>query len=327
MYRQTVENISKYSAKKILVECDIKSSEKCKGIYEASMCSISKTRERNNGIDICQPCSFFSKSDRSSTRSRLKETAKCQLKISSGCYDEYETTLGAINRSKMINNGKVVCRKCAFRKKMTGNNGTNLKYKYDYNYFDKIDKPEKAWILGWIASDGHVQKDGWGISIQIHEKDIDALEKIRDIVLPDYELKRNLGKGKNQVMFKISSVHIVEQICKHLKIKPGKKSRTVKFPDLDSDELKRMFIRGFFEGDGYVMTRKLNKYPRAGITTGSKEMRDSIQEVVNLKCGNYDSGDLEYNGVNAINFLKWLYIDEQKFCLNRKIKKSKELFE
>lgn len=59
--------------------------------------------------------------------------------------------------------------------------------------FKKIDSPEKAYLLGWIASDGSIRY--FGFIIKFHKKDLKILEKLRDIIckdLPINEYRENM---------------------------------------------------------------------------------------------------------------------------------------
>ena len=57
----------------------------------------------------------------------------------------------------------------------------------DVNFFETIDSKEKAYILGWIASDGYVDKQH--IEITLHKKDIEVLEYIKNTLDPTISLK------------------------------------------------------------------------------------------------------------------------------------------
>ena len=58
-----------------------------------------------------------------------------------------------------------------------------------------------------------------------------------------------------------------EDQCRLLKLdKWGKKSRSVRMPALSSKESKIHFLRGYFDGDGFVKT---TVYPERGIASVS----------------------------------------------------------
>lgn len=193
-----------------------------------------------------------------------------------------------------------------------GRNNPNTKYQLDDNLFKEIKTEDEAYLLGWIASDGSLCKNS--ISIAIHKKDRLILEKLRNIVCSDIPIK---DKTETIIYFDINSKNIVNDVCKWLNIKPGKKSYIVDFPELETDDLKWVFLRGFFDGDGFVSSiSKTHTNPRCGITTTSKKMRDKIKDFCKIPCGEYDI-TLEWNSNNALDFLDKLY-KNSKYRLNRK---------
>lgn len=74
------------------------------------------------------------------------------------------------------------------------------KYQLDEHYFDSIDTPNKAYILGFLHSDGSNFPDKSTISLSLQEEDIDILERIRKelksekpLEFLDYSNKHDFG--------------------------------------------------------------------------------------------------------------------------------------
>ena len=57
--------------------------------------------------------------------------------------------------------------------------GGRRKYQLDECYFDEIDTPNKAYILGFLCADGTNNRDKGTVSMTLEEGDFDILEKIR----------------------------------------------------------------------------------------------------------------------------------------------------
>jgi len=155
----------------------------------------------------------------------------------------------------MMVNIDEICRFCSLHRI----NNSNTKYLFDDCFFEHIDSPEKAYLLGWIASDGSIRYSGF--IIKIHKKDLKILEKLRDIIckkLPINEYRENM------VEITIASQKIIAaDLTKHLKLpfskdSSYKKSNIVQFPDLETEELKWHFLRGYVDGDGSIYTTKKN---------------------------------------------------------------------
>ena len=81
---------------------------------------------------------------------------ECDFKVNKKCKNIYKTSYKSYFKNISRNNGKLICLFCSRDMKFSGRNNPNCKYKnIDDNYFQQINK-EKAYLLGWIASDGCV---------------------------------------------------------------------------------------------------------------------------------------------------------------------------
>jgi deoxyuridine 5'-triphosphate nucleotidohydrolase len=181
------------------------------------------------------------------------------------------------------------------------------------SFFETVDSEAKAYLLGWIASDGAINRNGT-ISIALHRRDAPMLEILRRIIceeLPVRPLRDTI------VSLTIPSKAIVASVCKWLDISPGKKSQTVGFPPLGRDDLKWAFLRAYFEGDGTISSAGSKATsPRCSITTNSPRMKRAIREFCGVKCSE-SADELAWQGNNALDFLSKLY-DNAGFFLPRK---------
>ena len=63
------------------------------------------------------------------------------------------------------------CSRVCWGISVLGRGNQNSRYKQlDDTFFSEIDSPSKAYLLGWIASDGTIGKNGT-ISIALHKRD------------------------------------------------------------------------------------------------------------------------------------------------------------
>lgn len=127
---------------------------------------------------------------------------QCEFNTSNKCKQIVEQEYRAIIKNINNNQGKYRCLFCA-----------HSKYNFDLNFFKNIDSEEKAYLLGWIASDGYIGKKF--IRIKIHKKDIKILEKLRDIICKEIPIKI---KNEKYVQFVVNSVNICKDLCKWLKL-------------------------------------------------------------------------------------------------------------
>ena len=211
------------------------------------------------------------------------------------------------------------------------------KYYVDESYFDSIDTPNKAYILGFLYADGNNCKDKGTISMSLEEHDKDILEKIRKELKSEKPLeyidnskKCNNGYNyKNQYRLSIFSKHICETLEK-IGMVPNK-SLVLSFPDIREDLIPH-FIRGYFDGDGsisqhYVAGKHSPQYVLTITSTESfcKSISKIANDTLDLYVGVYDAAC--HNGVTRVcsisgkwvvkKFLDWIYCDA-KLYLQRK---------
>ena len=137
------------------------------------------------------------------------------------------------------------------------------KYSVNEDFFKRIDSEEKAYILGFICADGHIQPDR--LCIGVASKDVDILYKIRKALNSNHPIKevtktnpyRNTDNKTlllSELM--IGSVNLVKPL-----FKMGLTSN--KTYTLNGGIIKyvpkyliRDFLRGYFDGDGNVFFGK-----------------------------------------------------------------------
>lgn len=245
-----------------------------------------------------------------STQSGKKVSKICDLQTSKNCEKKVIREYRHIFNNKQRNNGKYICFQCFKHEYSSGHNAPNSKYNYDNNLFKKINCEEKAYILGLIASDGHIDKSLSRISIALHKQDEEILRRVRDYICK--EIPIGICKNKMRV-FKIHSREMAKDIARWLKIHGGKKSHTVQFPDID-ESLMRHFIRGYFDGDGSI-PRNLNKYPTCSIGSNSSDILSVLEtKYMAKKAGNTS---VYWSGNKCLDFLGLLY-DNSSISMARK---------
>lgn len=203
------------------------------------------------------------------------------------------------------------------------------KWTIDENYFDIIDTPNKAYILGFLYADGYnSEKDGY-FRIRLSISDSDILEKINKEIGSNKPLKteeiKQYGKYKSQdcCILQINNLHISKRLAE-LGVTQGK-SLTCQFPNWLNKDLYSHFFRGVFDGDGWI-AKDIQK--RSIGICGSKDFINDMSLWLELNIGveckvrvrNNDTGFSEFNiGVRGgvYKFLDYIYANAD-LCLNRK---------
>lgn len=254
--------------------------------------------------------------------SHRRVSVTCEFKASPRCRVSWSIEERLANETRANNAGKIVCRACSIALKRAGRTNPNARYRdLDDHLLDDIDSDEKAYLLGWLASDGSITANT--IALFVHGKDRPTLERVRDLVCPSLPLK---AKRPSLVGFTINSQAMVRAVCRWLDIVPGKKSSTVGFPRLASPALTWAFVRGFFDGDGSVSSvdaanRRATHggwpSPRCSITSNSSRFLDELQEFVRIPA-HRAKDKVEWSGANALDFLGRIYNHPSSLALTRK---------
>lgn len=211
---------------------------------------------------------------------------------------------------------------------------------FDINFFKKIDTEEKAYILGLFYSDGYVSKSESGFELNI--RDIDILEKIKNYIGGDFNVKtrKRQYKGNEIEMcsYRIASEIIARQL-KELGVFE-RKSLILQFPsdDIVPDNLKRHFIRGYFDGDGSISqygNKKQIKTLYCGCVSFISKLNDYLykKNVINRSSLNFGKDkdrkifcSIEWSGFkNMKSLFEYMYNDSNIYG-NRKYNKFLDIF-
>lgn len=200
------------------------------------------------------------------------------------------------------------------------------KYSLNEYYFDEIDTPIKAYILGFFYADGCNYKPKQTISMSLQEDDKDILERIRNEIgserqleFLDYTNKHDFGYNyKNQYRLLLFSAHM----CRTLEKKgmSPNKSLILEFPEWLDENLYSHFIRGYFDGDGSVVFPTYSDSAIITITSTEKFctfIKDYLEKTLSIR--GYITDASNHNGITKVfgignkqkvkTFLDWLYKD------------------
>jgi len=203
----------------------------------------------------------------------------------------------------------------------------NKKYHLDETYFDKIDTPNKAYILGLLYADGNVSKKGYIITLSLQERDKHILESInkelnydKPLVLVDNSSKK--GNVQNSYVLRIHNKYMANSLNK-CGVVPCK-SHILKFPFWLNRGLMRHFIRGYLDGDGNIT--KNPKYKHVSFI-GSGLMMDGLKEFIEdelkIHCSIYYHPNKSNKivsiggGIQAKKLLDYLYKDADMYLIRK----------
>lgn len=160
------------------------------------------------------------------------------------------------------------------------------KYHCNYHYFDQIDTPNKAYILGFLHADGcNYMNDKTAVyhwQIELQRQDEDILKAMMAEIEYDGKLRYvthhyEHRKDVDSAMFYVCNRHMCEALCL-VGVHPHKTYDTT-WPEWMPDELVPHFIRGLLDGDGCITKQKT-----AGIA-GTRGLIEPMQEVIERMTG------------------------------------------
>ena len=208
----------------------------------------------------------------------------------------------------------------------------NRKYKLNENYFDEINTPNKAYILGFLYADGCNSMQKSTIHISLQEEDKQILEDMRKEIGSEKELefidnsnKHNFGYTyKNMWRLNMFSKHMCETL-ENIGMMPNK-SLKITFPNID-ESLYSHFIRGVFDGDGCIHNSK-GKTRHLCSIVGTYDLCNFLKEYFEkMGFSSHVREASNHNGITAVfeiwkkdsvmQFLDFLYSDAEMY-LERK---------
>lgn len=212
-------------------------------------------------------------------------------------------------------------------------------YRVDEDFFVDINTEEKAYILGFICADGHIESSNYRITITLQDTDYQLLEKIREAMHSTHPIKRGitknnpyLGSSRNtlhQCSLNINGKNLVTPLI-NMGIS-GKKTYNLgsNIVNFVPKNLMRHFLRGFFDGDGSVSWGKHyssgNKY-LIQVAGNEEFLLGTFQKYFpsNCKLYKYKTSKQCFTWKVAdkrkvLEFLNFIYKDA-KIYLNRKYK-------
>ena len=213
---------------------------------------------------------------------------------------------------------------------------------YDLNvhYFDEINTPNKAYILGLFYADGCNKRSKSQIDLSLQECDKHILEEISQEIGTNKPLqfKSYADKNpshKNQYKLSITNKHISDVLCEFGMV--NAKSLVLEFPEFLDEGLYPHFIRGYFDGDGCLYLGKDGRNPEISIVSTIMFI-EKVQDILDKRLGisMKMKSQKKYKPVTKIGlitgrnkiatFLSWIYQDAD-LKLNRKYQKYLQFME
>lgn len=131
---------------------------------------------------------------------------------------------------------------------------TSQQYNKNKDFFKK-ESPDMAWLLGFLASDGNISKNGNRIRIELSIVDREILEKIKKLVEIDNPIyEKETKKGFQFATIEWSCKEHKEDLAKYGIV--SNKTYILEPPVKLNPKYYIDYIRGYFDGDGTINLNK-----------------------------------------------------------------------
>lgn len=226
------------------------------------------------------------------------------------------------------------------------------KYFYNKNFFEKIDTEEKAYWFGFICADGYVVLGDTNaeVGIELTWRDSSHLKKFNKSLQGNIPVTKKKERKNARICpkdgiasFRIYSVKMVNDLIRLGCVQ--RKSSSLEFPIIPN-EFFFSFVRGYFDGNGSVISNNQTDTFRFSFSTGSLKMAQGLVEelkkhgVLSYYCVEKERKDNRFKNQirkkaykvyitglrNSLTFFLCLYKDASIY-LERKLNKAISLIE
>lgn len=209
------------------------------------------------------------------------------------------------------------------------------KYTINENYFDSIDTPNKAYLVGLIYSDGCNYPPQHRVKLELQERDKSILDRINSEIQSNKPLAFNNLNSKNDnwqntYRLDITNKHIPNRLVELGVVQ--NKSLVVEFPTWLDEQLYAPFLRGYLDGDGHIEWSNSRFITIVGTSQFCTHIKEFCEYSLDIKCAIHDTANKDSNTkllyiggkCRVKRFLDFVYKDadlyiERKYNLYQKI--------
>jgi len=197
-------------------------------------------------------------------------------------------------------------------------------------YFTKINKQNSYWA-GFIGADGYISEDKNCLQISLSAKDKDHLEKLKNELNKDYEIKvkKNdsswAAEESCYCAFSFISKQTIDALKENWRLHQNK-TYTLTFPHNLSVEEKKSYLCGYIDGDGCINIKKNSRGKLQLSINGNEEFLNGVAKFlkeegnIGIKNNIYESRNIfcfVVGGKTALSVLNFIY-DENLPLMERK---------
>ena len=146
------------------------------------------------------------------------------------------------------------------------------------NVFKDLDNPKVQYWLGMLASDGTIHQDSNRITLELQERDLEHIQKYAEFVTAD--VRKIIHSKLDAITYRVNFRHKSTKTFLTMLGITSRKSETLCM----NIPITPHFLRGVFDGDGYVRIKGGNKgsYEIATMSTPFKLQISSYLKSKNI---------------------------------------------
>lgn len=238
--------------------------------------------------------------------------------------------------SKKYSLDKETLRNIIKEKKFVRRNNNRINKRILSDYFSLIDKPEKAYWLGFLYTDGcvdHYRSTG-RIRLQVQEQDIDILEQLKKDLCLDCQIIYDVRPNSTCCSVEFTDEQIFNDLSKY-GIIPNKtyESKYLPYQNIPKEYLTA-YLLGVYDGDGGLSYSKdFSKDVTLSFATYYEQTAKDFQSLIDQLIDKQNSNKVFYTSawhcawrgrIQVLNILDKLY-ESCPIHLNRKYELYKKL--
>ena len=198
------------------------------------------------------------------------------------------------------------------------------KYTIDENYFDNIDTPNKAYILGLLYSDGCNYPPQHRVKLELQERDKSILDKINveiksDKPLAFVNLNNKNSNWQNTYRLDITNKHISDKLVELGMVQ--NKSLILEFPIWLDYSMYAHFLRGYMDGDGHIEWNSSKFITIVGTNQFCNHIKEFCKNTLDIDCSICNTANKSSNTKllyihkksNVKKFLDFVYNDAELY--------------
>lgn len=208
------------------------------------------------------------------------------------------------------------------------------KHKNNFNEnFFSTESPDAFYLAGFMAADGNISGRKYEMKIELSERDLLFLERIKNLLQLEGSVKKRLVKNSKRngewqdstnYSLNFSSQQVVNDL-KRFNIVPNK-TKIYDFPEwLMTHTLANHFMRGYMDGDGHLGLRddKKLRWHLAGNFSFLEKYQSILERNCNIHHNNISTRSnklscLEYTGNIIVSKICRFLYNNSTFHLERK---------